>query len=252
MQRKIIFVIIPIVAILSFFWLFKSVSAPSQDSNNSTQNEATSTNEQQDSGSKVSDIIAKIFPASEKDIAWDLFQKYLLANKEHDLNGVKSMVYKMSPVCEQTASTTECFARMDSAYAYGSGFKKEDFIYFWHDDKQMIFASDYWTESSESIDLYGRFRSIIFFIKNNDGQWQILSWSPTKGGAVNKGKASQREIDDRLIRYTEDNDNDGMADYDEECLSAKEGETCVKTNPKLRDTDLDGYWDGVEALIDQY
>jgi len=94
----------------------------------------------------------------------------------------------------------------------------------------------------------GRHRAIIFFVKDNESL-KLLSFSPFKGATVSKGVASREEIDDRLIIYTEDKDEDGIADYDEECLSPKEGEVCVKTNPKIRDTDGDGLWDGVQALM---
>lgn len=189
------------------------------------------------------------FSNSPGDIAWAVFQKYLGFNKDQDLNSVKSIVYKISPICANTASTTECFSRMNLAYQYGSEMKKEDFVNVWSDEKQIILATDFWTESSEEMDAYGRFRSIIFFIKGDDGKWKLLSFSPTKGGAVNKGNASQEEIDQRLVRYTEDKDNDGLADYNEECLSAENQSSCVKTSPSLRDTDSDGLWDGIEALM---
>ena len=69
------------------------------------------------------------------------------------------------------------------------------------------------------------------------------------GNATNKGAANQEEVDTRLIIYTEDKDKDGIADYIEECIPADIKDTCVPTNPKIRDTDGDGLWDGVEALM---
>ena len=154
------------------------------------------------------------------------------------------MVYKIAPVCEDPKLRIDCEGRMGSAYSYGSTLKKEDFTNVWSDEKQIILSTDFWLESSEDMDQYGRFRSIIFFVKSETG-WKLLSFSPTKGGATNKGAASQEEIDARLIRYTEDKDEDGA----EECIPAETKDTCVATNPKIRDTDGDGLWDGVEALM---
>jgi len=189
------------------------------------------------------------FSNTPKDAAWTLFQKYLEYNKAQNLDGVRSVVYKVASVCEDPKTTIDCKARMSAAYSYGSAMKKENFTNIWSDEKQIILSTDFWLESSEDMDQYGRFRSIIFFIKDADGNLKMLSFSPTKGGATNKGVASQEEVDDRIIRYTEDNDEDGIADYEEECLNKPNDSTCVKTSPKLRDTDGDGLWDGVEALI---
>jgi len=184
-----------------------------------------------------------------KDIAWAVFQKYLAYNKSRDLEGVKSVVYKIASVCEDLKTRVDCEARMGAAYMYGSALRKEDFTNVWSDEEQIILSTDFWLESSKDLDQYGRFRSIIFFVKGTENNWKLLSFSPTKGGATNKGSASQEEVDTRLIRYTEDGDEDGRFDYDEECLAVKEGETCTKTNTKIRDTDGDDWWDGVEALF---
>ncbi|KKP56018.1 MAG: hypothetical protein UR80_C0012G0002 [Parcubacteria group bacterium GW2011_GWB1_35_5] len=181
-----------------------------------------------------------------KDIAWTAFQKYLKYNKEQNLEGVKSVVYKVAPICEDLKDIIDCKARMSSAYAYGGALEKKDFVNIWSDEKQIILATNFKIQEDDSI--LGRHRAIIFFVKDNESL-KLLSFSPFKGATVSKGVASREEIDDRLIIYTEDKDEDGIADYDEECLSPKEGEVCVKTNPKIRDTDGDGLWDGVQALM---
>jgi len=181
-----------------------------------------------------------------KDIAWTAFQKYLKYNKEQNLEGVKSVVYKVAPICEDLKDIIDCKARMSSAYAYGGALEKKDFVNIWSDEKQIILATNFKIQEDDSI--LGRHRAIIFFVKDNESL-KLLSFSPFKGATVSKGVASREEIDDRLIIYTEDKDEDGIADYDEECLSPKEGEVCVKTNPKIRDTDGDGLWVGVQALM---
>lgn len=182
-----------------------------------------------------------------KDVAWAVFQKYLTYNKVKDIEGVRSMVYKIAPVCEDPKTRIDCEARMGAAYSHGITLKKEDFTNVWSDDRQTILASDFKIQEDESV--IGRNRSIIFFVKDENGNLKMLSFSPFKGAVVSKGTASREELNDRLVIYTEDGDEDGMADYDEQCLGAKEGEICTKTNPKIRDTDGDGLWDGVDALI---
>ena len=59
----------------------------------------------------------------------------------------------------------------------------------------------------------------------------------------------KEELENRLVRFTEDKDFDGKEDYLEECLSGTQTENCTKTDPKIRDTDQDGLWDGIETLI---
>lgn len=247
MNKKIIIIIGVLVLILILFFVFKNVSfAPMTET---PQEETPKSNVEK---IKIEPNIPGItLPLSNapEDVAWAVFQKYLGYNKDQNLEGVRSMVYKVASVCNDPKTTIDCKARMGSAYQYGSALKKEDFVNVWSDEKQIILSTDFWLESSKDLDQYGRFRSIIFFIKGTDGSWKLLSFSPTKGGATNKGAASQEEVDARLIRYTEDNDKDGIADYEEECLNKPDDLSCVKTNTKIRDTNGDGFWDGVEALM---
>jgi hypothetical protein len=178
-----------------------------------------------------------------RDAAWAVFQKYLAYNKSHDLVGVKSMVYKVSAVCASTTVSDECKNRMDSAYSYGSILKKEDFTNVWSDSKQTILATDF--KIQEDNDVIGRNRAIIFFI--NEAGLKMLSFSPFKGAVLPKASTTREELISKLISLTADSDQDGVADYDEQCLSASQ--TCVKTDPKMRDTNSNGWWDGVEALM---
>jgi hypothetical protein len=183
----------------------------------------------------------KVQPVSIKDTAWAVFQKYLDFNKNHDLDGVKNSVYKVNVVCASSTITDECKNRMDSAYAYGIALNKKDFKNVWSDSKQIILATDFWTESIKELDEYGRFRSLIFFVRGVDNKWKLLSFSPTKGNGLSKASSTQEEIDAKLISYTEDNDKDGIADFEESREQTN--------NPALRDTDGDGFWDGVQALM---
>lgn len=189
-----------------------------------------------------------------KDVAWALFQKYLQFNKDQNLEGVKSVVYKISSVCNDPKDTIDCKARMGNAYKYGSALKKEDFVNVWSDEKQIILSTDF--KSQEDDYTASRARSIIFFIKDETGNQpagetslKMLSFSPFKGATTPKGTASEQEVKDRLIIYTEDTDQDGIADYIEQCIPADTKDTCIPTNPKIRDTYGDGYWDGIRALM---
>jgi hypothetical protein len=193
--------------------------------------------------------IKKEVVVSIKDTAWAVFQKYLNYNKDKNLNGVKSIVYKVNSICASEIPTYECKNRMNSAYSYGSILKKDDFKNVSSDKNQIILSTDFWTENAKEIDQYGRFRSIIFFIKGNDGEWKLLSFSPTTGNALTKASSTEAEVDAKLISFTEDKDKDGIADYVEQCKQVSDKSTCVQTDPTKRDTDGDGFWDGTQALM---
>lgn len=242
-MKKIITITGIIALILVLFFVFKNVSlAPVVDNDSGANTGKIKINP---------NIPDQTLPLSNapKDVAWALFQKYLAFNKARDFEGVRGAVYKIASVCADPKTRIDCEARMNLAYQYGSILKKEDFVNVWSDEKQIILATDFWLESIEKLDQYGRFRSIIFFVKGEDDNWKLLSFSPTMGNATNKGAASREEVDARLIIYTEDKDKDGIADYVEECIPVDIKETCVPTSSKIRDTDGDGWWDGVEALM---
>ena len=181
-----------------------------------------------------------------KNMAWDLFQKYLSYNKANDLNGVKSSVYKISEVCDMATPNQECKDRMQSAYSYGSVLKKEEFKNVWYDERQIILSTDFWTENSTEMGAYGRFRAIIFFIKDESGSWKMLSFSPFKGSIATKKEFGEKAEAEAKLQ-SDDSDMDGISDYEEKCLGTKRA--CIKTDPTKRDSDGDGIWDGVQALM---
>ena len=245
MLKKIILGIIVIILAGGLLWFLGKKGAPS-----ATQNENI---EKPEESSLTPELPQPTLPFSNdpKDVAWNLFQKYLAYNKARDFEGVKSVVYKIAAVCANPQTRIDCEARMNAAYQYGSVLKKENFVNIWTDEKQIILTTDFWVEDSDDMDLLGRFRSIIFFVKDSSDQLKLLSFTPQQGGATGKGTASQEELNDRILRWTEDGDNDGIADYTEECLGITEGQVCNKTSPKERDTDGDGWWDGADALLNK-
>lgn len=254
-QVSILGALVIIIAAIFIFNKQKNVSpAPIVSNNTETENntatstETSGTTEPTNATETPQSFKNVPFPTSnQKEIAWSLFQKYLEYNKENNLDGVKSAVYKISDVCADVAPSDTCKARMNSAYSYGSALKKEEITNVWSDGKQIILATDFKVTSGDNT--INRARALIFFVKDDSGNMKMLSFSPARGSTVTKGGASEEELNDRLITYTEDNDKDGMADYIEECVGKSAESTCVKTDPQTRDTDGDGWWDGVEALF---
>lgn len=245
MAKKIILFFILVAILASFIVLSKK-----EESVQNFEEQAKSAEGVAEKGS-VPFLPSQTLPLSNdpKDVAWSVFEKYLEYNKTRDLDGIRSTVYKLAPICEDPKTRIECESRMASAYSYGKGLEKENFTNVWSDERQMILASDFWIEDSDDMDIIGRFRSIIFFVKDSSGSWKVLSWSPTKGGATSKGTASDSELNERITIWSEDKDEDGIADYSEECLDKPNDENCTKTDPKQKDSDGDGWWDGVEAYF---
>lgn len=245
MKKKIILAILFIALLVGAFILSK----------NKAPVEVVEDGKQVDETGKENPEVVQNTPTSQSDFvdpkteAWILFQKYLTYNKENNLDGVKSTVYKISTMCNTPKPSDECNSRMSSAYLYGADLKKVDFINVWSDSKQIIISTDFWVEDSDDMNLIGKFKTMIFFVRDEGGNLRLLSFNPSKGGATGKGTASSEELNERIDRWTEDLDMDGVADYEEECLHKPNDATCTKTNPKERDTDSDGWWDGTEAIM---
>ncbi len=183
--------------------------------------------------------------------SWNTLQKYLKAAQNKDVETLKNLSYQVSDSCknynESAENKKDCDQKMDTVAYFGSVFVKKEFINVWSDDRQTILSTDFkWDEDKDRM---ARSRGIVFFVKGEDGVLKVLSFNDAKGAFVSKGDAKKEELEARLIRYTEDMDMDGKEDYLEECLSAAQTEFCKKTDPKVRDTDGDGLWDGIQVLF---
>lgn len=243
----IVFLVAAIVVLIAVFSGDKNNSYPEAVQNNlatSTLEETASSSSAVKTDSKT--VSPAIAPNPAKDSAWAVFQKYLGYNKNHDLAGVKSIVYKANPVCDTTVASEECKNRMDMAYAYGSALKKENFVNIWSDNKQTILAANFKIDEDDTA--IGRNRAIIFFVNEGSGL-KLLSFSPFQGEALDKASSTREALLNKLAADTLDSDQDGLSDLNEQCLSATAGPACVKTNPNLRDSNGNGFWDGVEALM---
>ena len=92
----------------------------------------------------------------------------------------------------------------------------------------------YWKDKKQTI-INTNSNATIFYIRDSEGNAKILVISTS-------------------TYYTEDiptdTDQDGRYDEDENCTSTYYNifeEDCIKTDASKRDTDEDGYWDGIEV-----
>lgn len=204
----------------------------------------------------------KLNPADQStlDESWQVLQKYLKAAKDHDIDELSSLSYQLSDSCkkekEDESMKKDCEAKMDNVSNIGSTFTKDGIENVWSDKKQILLSTSWVDIENET--LVGRFRSIVYFVIDENGNIKILSFKPAQGSFVNKvikeeGKEdvilSQKEIQSKLEEATHDKDMDGIEDYLEVCGDPGTAKDCVKTDPKKRDTDGNGYWDGVQTLF---
>ena len=184
---------------------------------------------------------------SEKDRAWLVLQSYLKAAKGHNTEKVKSLSYQIGEACDNynknTSSTDDCNARMDTVYYLGKDLKKDDFKNVWSDSKQIILTTELKREENEN--LVGLSKAIIYFIINENGKIKLLKFNDSIGMSISKENRSMEEINNYLNKVMADDDQDGMLDDVEQCFGQEK--SCIKTDPQNRDSDGDGFWDGVQA-----
>jgi hypothetical protein len=182
---------------------------------------------------------------TEKDEAWSVLEQYLNFAKDKNIEGVKSLSYQISDDCKDIAKKARCEEKITSVYLIGTALHKDDFKNIWSDKKQIILTTDFFRADDE--DYAGLARSAVFFVKDG-GKIKVLSFTPGRGAFTPKASSTEAEIITILNAKSKDEDQDGLQDAAETCTDL-ESSNCVKTDPTKRDTDGDGYWDGIEALF---
>ena len=181
-----------------------------------------------------------------KDEAWNVLLKYLAAVKAHDLTTIKLLSYQLSNTCKDDTKTKECNALMDNAYSYGYGLHKQDITHVEYDSEQIILTSDY----QESLDgeMPSLLREIVYFVRVGD-EIKFLSFNPFQGSFITRGTLATTTISTHLLDLTKDNDNDGLPNETEMCIDMTSAPDCVKTDPNMKDSNGNGWWDSIEALF---
>ncbi len=115
-------------------------------------------------GSEVASILNQfnIYHSPEENQTWRVFQDYLAFAKVHNLVGVKSLSHQISLTCSDPSRETECFALMDSVYAFASGYKLSDFKHILSDERQIVMYTD------EPVVV------ILYFVKDSNGTLKVL------------------------------------------------------------------------------
>ncbi|MBX4199920.1 hypothetical protein KW790_00450 [Candidatus Parcubacteria bacterium] len=184
-------------------------------------------------------------PLEAREEAWGVFQKYLIAAKNHDQKTLSSTLYRTSPTCENSASTTDCFKRMDEAYKEGSSLKKLDFTNILNDSRQTILTTEYKIEETDLVK--AKVRSLIYFVRSGR-DLKLITFEQNSATFTMKRDTDQNTMA-RLDFITRDTDSDTLDNEIETCAYVGAPTTCIKTDPTNRDTDGNGLWDPIDNLI---
>lgn len=178
---------------------------------------------------------------------WAVFEAYLAAAREHDLQKVADLSYQLSDTCKDETRQEECNALMDNVAFFGQSFVKESMWLFGRDRKQIILTGDY-VENVEG-DVPSITRPIIYLVRDGD-TIKLLSFNPFQGTFHFRSEdTATSTIAERLRKAVADSDRDALPDMTENCEDNTADTTCIKTNPRKKDSDGDGWWDSIEALF---
>src|SRR3989338_7966247 len=174
---------------------------------------------------------------------------FLSSEKNHDINGINSASFKAFDC--GTATVGACSSIMDFLYRAQSVLIKSDFVNKWEDGKQIIFSSK--PMKTDTATSKGYKVSFIYFVKEaTSGTVRLLAVKPNvrfSYDTVNTDLTTS-QIEKELQNMMFDSDLDGLTDLEENCEGAKQIEkTCSTTDKDKRDSNGNGWWDGVEILL---
>jgi hypothetical protein len=188
-------------------------------------------------------------PSSSRDEAWSVFADYIERANQHDINGLSMFAHKLSNVCLDPNSMVECYQRMDQVYQSAKDFRLEDFTIYWESGRQIIMMTDWQTEENEAFKIL--YRGAIYFTRDIAGKPRVLYITqPYEIIAVTKLNRTDSETTTLLEDMSKDSDMDAIADQVETCdYVGVDLNKCKQTDPHKRDTDADGWWDSIDALL---
>lgn len=176
---------------------------------------------------------------------WQVLALYTDYLKAHNIEGVKSLSYQQSATCADSKKEKECFTIMDNVYALAKKIKSDDYPVKWEDGKQLVLLTPTIADNSLG---RGYRQGIIIFTKTSAGDLKVLYFNPDRSWFVDTASTdTSAAVEEKLRLMMVDEDRDAVEDRLEACVS--EPSSCKETNPAKRDTDGDGWWDGVERFF---
>ncbi|MBC7982101.1 hypothetical protein H7X65_03430 [Candidatus Parcubacteria bacterium] len=178
---------------------------------------------------------------------WAVFNKQKEYGQAKDFAGYMSLSYNQYPAC---ASKAECDMMFQIVNAITDSINQKEYVNKWEDSKQIILSTNIKKIDTAAEKSYTK--EYLFFVKDSNGNVKVLGNSSSglhisKSGSNSTSEAQTAELELSVA----DTDQDGVSDIKEKCEGAsKYDKTCKKTDPTKRDTDGDGWWDGVEARFE--
>jgi ABC-type Na+ efflux pump permease subunit len=174
---------------------------------------------------------------------WAVFDKQKEYGQAKDFGGYMSLSYNQYPACTNKA---ECDMIFEIVNAVADSINKNEYVNKWEDSKQIILSTKVKKTDTSTERSYRK--DYLFFVKDSNGNVKVLGNSSSglsisKSGSNSTNEAQTAELEISVL----DTDQDGISDIKEKCEGASQyDKSCKKTDPTKRDTDGDGWWDGVE------
>lgn len=174
---------------------------------------------------------------------WAIYDKMTLALKNKDVDAFNAVSY------DQVPSSQKSQFNQIATFLYDQSIKidKSSYVNKWQDSKQAIYSTN--PEKMDDDEVYKYSQGTVMFI-NKDGSWKILLTSPERGWNVVKSgtNSTPAQIEKDLQAMMLDSDKDGKKNDEETCSNGEQyNSRCVKSDPNKRDTNGNGWWDGIEA-----
>ncbi len=158
---------------------------------------------------------------------WAVFDKYKAYANAHDEAGMNSLSHIQSPKCGGGEECDSMFALLGS---FLNSVNKADYTDRWEDSKQAILTGG--LKKSSTAGDASVTRNSLLFTKDSLGNLKFLTM------------VSYSNMEAAMT----DSDKDGLTDQEEKCEgTSKYRGNCKVTDPAKRDSDGDGWWDGIEA-----
>ncbi|NCN07158.1 hypothetical protein GW933_00530 [Candidatus Falkowbacteria bacterium] len=168
--------------------------------------------------------------------AYGSFSLYLQCLKNYDKTCLRDLAAKASLDEFNTELDSVNFQQLaDFEYSVLNVYEKSMFVNNWFDNHQLIMNADVQKDIADDQVTY-KMRSLKFI--KEDNKWKLIGASD-----IIIGWFTDIEAQDRI----RDTDKDGLTDFNERCESGFSN--CIKTDPLDRDSDDDGWWDGIEKSV---
>ncbi|OHA88664.1 MAG: hypothetical protein A2741_02195 [Candidatus Zambryskibacteria bacterium RIFCSPHIGHO2_01_FULL_43_27] len=257
MKNKLIIIAILVIAIIGLATLMfgEYVQAPLTEDQaiiDSAQKPAEEGLKSEVDKGKQGGVISIASPsvALTKEDLWKTWTQYLTFAKDKNIEGVKSLSYQVSESCAKPELKKECEEKMLAVYTAGIAMNEKGFTKAFIDSKQAILKTEVRVEEKD--ESFVATEGQIVFAVNSSGKMSLLHLDPAQIWTVRKNNASTTaELKARLSLFTKDSDLDGLSDDLERCIFPDDWIVfvCNETNPIKRDSDNDGWWDGVEYFF---